>query len=123
MTGPATERQVEAAVVDLFLRAGWHSVKTDAALVIRGGRRRGSIQAGFPDRVFLLGLGAEALLTLACVVELKTDSGQLSPDQIDMHNHLRDHYRIHPHVIRSAEQAVHLIRAGQVLQARLKEVL
>jgi hypothetical protein len=122
MTTAPTERQVEAQVRDLFLRAGWYAdLKTDAALVVRGGRRRGTIQTGFPDRVMLLGLGGG--LCLAALIELKTDTGRLSTEQVEMHAHLRDAYRIHPHTIRSPQEAVGIIRAGLALKAALKDVV
>lgn len=114
-----SESSIEAQVRDLFVRNHWYPLKTDAALVVRGGKRHGTIQTGFPDRVFLLGLGAEKLLTLAALVELKTDTGKLSGDQVDRHRELREWYDINPHVIRTPEQALHLIAEGKRLQRLL----
>lgn len=117
-----SEAQVESQVRDLFIRAGWYSeLKTDAAMIARGsGRRRGHIETGFPDRVFLLGCGLG--VCLAAVIELKTDTGRLSPEQVDMHHHLRETYGIHPHLIRTPEDATPILALGRQIRKALKEM-
>lgn len=123
MTWDPLEREVEAAVRDLFLKAGWYPVKTDAAMVTRGSGRgrvkRGHIEAGFPDFIYLFALPGLPL-ALAAVVELKSPTGELRDDQMDMHRLLRDLYRLTPHVVRSADDALHLIQAGLELRRLLK---
>lgn len=118
---PATEAQTEAAIRDLFLRAGWFPAKTDAAMVSRGRSRvqRGHLPLGFPDMTFLLGL-PDTDLCLAALVEVKTQSGKLRDTQIEMHRTLRDLYGIRPQVIRDAADALNLIHEGRRLTAKLK---
>jgi len=108
-------------VRDLFIRAGWYSdLKTDAALVVRGGKRHGTIKTGFPDRVFLLGCGLG--VCLAVLIELKTESGRLSDEQRDMHHHLRETYGIHPHLIRTPEEAKQIVALGRQIRKVVKEM-
>ena len=120
---PATEAQIETQVRDLFIRAGWYSdLKTDAALVIRGqsrGRARGSLPLGFPDRVFLLGLPGFSV-GLAALVELKTATGETRDSQIACHATLHTVYQLKAHIVRTPEDALHLIAEGRRLKALLK---
>ena len=124
MTLPAAiEAQIEAAVCDLFIRAGWYPVKTDAAQITRGAGRgrvqRGTIETGFPDRLFLLGLPGSAL-GLVALVELKTATGRTRDSQIQKHDELRHLYGLQPQIIRDARQAEFLIREGLRLKVMLK---
>lgn len=119
---PASEAQTEAAISDLFLRAGFYAVKTDAALVTRGSRRRvksGSIPTGFPDMTYLLGLPGTGLC-LAAVIETKTATGQLRDSQVERHTELRDLYGITPHLIRDAREAAALIAMARRIVGALK---
>jgi len=119
----ALERQIEATVRDLFMTAGWKPVKTDAAMVIRGTGRgrvqRGHIEAGFPDCIYVLGLPG-LQLSLAAVVELKSATGTLEQDQIDMHQHLKLAYQITTVVIREPQEALHLIAEGRRLRTLIR---
>lgn len=121
---PASEAEIEAAIRDLFLRAGWYPVKTDAALVTRGrasGRvARGHLPLGFPDMTFLRALPGTTLC-LAALVETKTATGRLRQSQVERHAELRDLYGLHPHVIRDPQEAVALIREACWLIGLLKE--
>ena len=123
MTLAATEAEVEATVCDLFIRAGWYAVKTDAATITRGAGRgrvqRGTIQTGFPDRVFLLSLPGTPLC-LAALVELKTATGRMRDSQVEKHIELRELYGLHPQIIRDVTQAQHLIAEGLRLKRLLK---
>lgn len=120
---PTTEREIENAIRDAFLSAGWHPVKTDAGQITRGqkpgGRARGHIRRGFPDMTFLLGLPGTGLC-VAALVEVKTATGKLRPEQVQMHAELRAHYGIEPHVLRSPQEARALIQTGRHLQAALR---
>ena len=121
---PASEAQIESQVRDLFLRAGWYSdLKTDAAMVIRGQSRgrvkRGSLPLGFPDRVFLLGLPGYSL-GLAALVELKTATGETRDSQLLCHDTLRVVYGLAAHIVRTPEEALHLIDEGRRLRTLLK---
>ncbi|GGJ65195.1 hypothetical protein [Deinococcus aquiradiocola] len=124
MTLPhASEAMIEAAVCDLFTRAGWYALKTDAAQVTRGARHarpaRGTIDVGFPDRVFLLSLPGSPLC-LAALVELKTATGRVRASQVARHAELRDRYGLKPQIVRDARQAEHLIHEGLRLRRLLK---
>ena len=116
-----TEREVESAIAELFERAGWKAVKTDAAMVSRGTGRvqRGHLPLGFPDMTFFLALPGSHLC-LAALVEVKTKTGKLRPSQIEMHRTLQDLYGLTPHVIRDAADALNLIQEGQHLTRRLR---
>ena len=119
---PASEAQIESQVRDLFLRAGWYSdLKTDAALIGRGrGRVKwGSLPLGFPDRVFLLSLPGYSL-SLAALVELKTATGETRDSQLVCHDTLRVVYGLAAHIVRTPEEALHLIDEGRRLRALLK---
>ena len=121
---PATEAQIEASVCDLFIRNGWYSdLKTDAALVGRGQSRgrvkRGSLPLGFPDRVFLLGLPGLSL-GLAALVELKTVTGETRDSQTACHATLHTVYQLTAHIVRTPEDALHLIAEGRRLKGLLK---
>ena len=118
------EAQIEAQVIDLFIRNGWYSdLKTDAALVSRGQSRgrikHGTLPLGFPDRVFLLGLPGFRL-GLAALVELKTATGETRESQVACHGTLQVIYNLAPQIIRSPEEALHLIAEGRRLRAVLK---
>lgn len=117
-----SEAQIGAQVRDLFLQAGWYSdLKTDAALVSRGkGRgKHGTLPLGFPDRVFLLGLPGFAL-GLAALVELKTETGERRDSQVTCHSTLEVVYQLRAHIVRSPEDALHLIAEGQRIRTALK---
>lgn len=118
---PATEREIEGAIRDLFLRAGWYAAKTDAAMVVRGKGRvaRGHLPLGFPDMTFFLGIPRSGLC-LAALVEVKTATGKLRDSQEECHQELRDLYGITPHVIRDAAQARTLIAEALRVCAVLK---
>lgn len=121
---PASEAEIEAAIRDLLLRAGWYPVKTDAALVTRGrtsGRvPRGHIPLGFPDMTFLYGLPG-TIFCLAALVETKTLTGKLRDSQIERHAELRDLYGLHPHILRDPQEAVALTQEARRLAALLKD--
>jgi hypothetical protein len=121
VTWDPLEREIEAAVRDLFITAGWKPVKTDAAMVIRGGRgaRRGHIDEGFPDSIYVLGLPG-LTLSLAAVVELKTATGTLRDKQIEMHQHLQLVYQITTVIIRDPQEALHLIAEGRRLRSLIR---
>lgn len=120
---PATEAQIEAAITDLFLRAGWYPVKTDAGMVSRGRSQsrvqRGHIRTGFPDMTYLLGLPGTGLC-LAALVETKTQTGKLRSSQIERHTELRDLYGIEAHVIRDPQEATKLIKAAREVLVALR---
>lgn len=119
-----SEAQVEALIRDLFLRAGWYPAKTDSGMVTRGtGRRvqRGHLPIGFPDLTMLHALPGTALC-LAALIETKTATGKLRDSQVERHAELRDLYGIQAHVIRSPEQAVHLITQARRVIGALKDV-
>ncbi|MFC3834772.1 MULTISPECIES: hypothetical protein [Deinococcus] len=121
---PASEAQVEAAISDLFLRAGWYPVKTDAALVTRGSRRRvksGHIPSGFPDMTYLLGLPGTGLC-LAALIETKTATGQARDSQVERHAELRDLYGIAAHIVRDPREAAALIAMARRVVGALKGV-
>lgn len=118
-----SESQVEDQVRDLFIRAGWYPLKTDAALVTRGRSRgrvkHGTLPEGFPDRVFLLGLPGFSL-GLSVLVELKTATGPIRDSQIACHATLQVVYQLAPHIVRTPEEALPLIAEGRRLRALLK---
>ena len=118
---PASEKEIEAAISELFLRHGWYPLKTDAGQVTRGGRtrKRGHIKTGFPDMTYLLALPGTGLC-LAALVETKTDAGQLRPSQVETHAKLRRQYGIPVHVVRDAADARTLIAEARFLLGALK---
>lgn len=118
---PATEREIENSIRDLFLRAGWYPVKSDSGMVARGTRgrvQRGHLPLGFPDLTMLCALPGTTLC-LAALIEVKTLSGRLRDSQVQRHAELRDLYGIHPHVIRDAREAVALIQEARRVAAIL----
>ncbi|MFC6617975.1 hypothetical protein [Deinococcus radiophilus] len=120
---PATEAEVEASVVDRFALAGWYPVKTEANMLRRGkaGQTRpGHIPPGFPDYLFMLGLGEGTGLGLCVLVELKRPKGgKLSARQRLMRANLGQNYGLAVHVVRSMEEAEAVIALGDRLQAAL----
>lgn len=118
-TLPATEREIENSIRDLFLRAGWYPAKTDSGMVARGTQRRGHLPSGFPDLTMLRALPGSPLC-LAALIEVKTLTGKLLDSQVERHAELRDLYGLHPHIIRDPREAVALIKEAQRLAAILK---
>lgn len=121
-TLPATEREIENSIRDLFLRAGWYPAKTDSGMVARGTRARvsrGHLPLGFPDLTMLRALPGSSLC-LAALIEVKTLTGKLLDSQVERHAELRELYGIHPHIIRDAREAVSLIKEAHRIAAILK---
>ena len=118
---PASEKEIEDAINALFLRYGWYPLKTDAGQVTRGGstRKRGHIESGFPDMVYLLALPGTALC-LAALVETKTEQGKLRPSQVATHAKLRQQYGLAVHIVRDAAEARTLIVEARFLVGALK---
>ena len=118
---PASEKEIEAAISELFLRHGWYPLKTDAGQVTRGGRtrKRGHIETGFPDMTYLLALPGTGLC-LAALVETKTEAGKLRPSQIETHDRLRHQYGLAVHVVRDAAEARTLIAEARFILGALK---
>lgn len=117
---PTSEADIEASIHDLLLTAGFYPVKTDAALVVRGGRGRSHIPRGFPDMTFLYRLPGTSLC-LAALVETKTASGKLRQSQVECHAELREVHGLHPHILRDVREAVALIAEARRLARLLKE--
>ncbi|WP_081790813.1 hypothetical protein [Deinococcus phoenicis] len=117
---PATEAEIEAALRDVLLRGGFYPVKTDAAMINRGSRGRGSIRTGFPDLTVLHPLPGTTLC-LAALVETKTVTGKLRQSQIERHAELRDLYGLQPLILRDPKEAVALIREARRIAGLLKE--
>jgi hypothetical protein len=91
----ASEAQIEAAIRDYLHLSGWLTVKTDAALVVRGSGRPGVINEGDPDlRAFR---GNRALH-----LETKSRTGKLSSEQRIRHLYLAQ-FGITVHVVRSVD--------------------
>lgn len=118
---PVSERQIEAATSDLFLRHGWYALKTDAGQVTRGGRtrKRGHIETGFPDMTYLLAVPG-AGLCLAALVETKTEQGKLRPSQVETHDKLQRQYGMAVHIVRDAAEARTLIAEARFILGALK---
>ncbi|MCD0156254.1 hypothetical protein [Deinococcus sp. 6GRE01] len=116
---PRTEADTENQIRAAFLAAGWYPVKTDAGMIRRGQKKKhGHIPTGFPDMTFLYGLPGG--LALAALVEVKTRTGTVSPDQIHMHRTLRQQYGLTTHVMRTAAEAHDLIAHARTLTTRLQ---
>ena len=117
---PTTEAEVEAQMSELFVRNGWKPLKTEAGMRKRSGHA-GYIPAGWPDMAYFLALG-ETGLCLSALVETKSATGQLRPDQLALHAELRREYGITVHVVRDPQDALTIIRAGRALRAALAKV-
>lgn len=125
----ASEKDIEAALRDVLAYGGFHTVKTDAALVTRrtaerssafGTRGHGSIPSGFPDLIALHPLPGTTLC-LAALVETKSALGTLRDSQLALHAELRDKYKLHPHVLRDPGDATLLIAEARRLRALLSK--
>ena len=118
---PPSEAQTEAAMSALFKRCGWYPVKTEAGMVAkatRGRKRKGTLPAGFPDMIFLKGVRGTRLC-LAALVETKSPTGKLSPEQIKRHAELAM-YGIRVTVVRDLREAQELIAEARLLLGALK---
>ena len=117
---PITEAEVEGQMTELFIRNGWKPLKTEAGMKKRSGHA-GYIPAGWPDMAYFLALG-ETGLTLAALVETKSATGKLRPDQVALHSELRREYGITVHVVRDPQDALEIIRTGRALRVALAKV-
>ena len=119
---PKTEQQIEDSIRELFLRAGWYALKTEAGMVGRGGqaRKRGHLPNGFPDLTMLCRLPGSPL-GLVALIEVKTETGELRPSQVKCHGELRA-CGLFPQIIRDADEARHLIAEAQRLSGLLRRV-
>lgn len=123
MTQPATEAETEAAVRDLFLRAGWYPVKTESGMVAkatRGRVKRGTLPLGFPDCAYFKGIKGTKL-TLAALVELKSPTGVLRLSQLERHAELAM-YGIQVSVVRDVREAQALTEQARRIEAALRGV-
>lgn len=120
---PKTEREIEDSIRDLFLRAGWYALKTEAGMVKRGqrGPKSGHLPNGFPDLTMLCRLPGSPL-GLVALIEVKTDTGELRPSQVKCHGELRA-CGLSPQIIRDADEARHLIAEAQRLSGLLRRAL
>lgn len=117
---PKTEREIENGIRELFLRAGWYPLKTEAGMVARGqrGPKSGHLPNGFPDLTMLCRLPGTPL-GLVALIEVKTETGELRPSQVKCHAQLRT-CGLSPQIIRDADEARHLIAEAQRLSGLLR---
>ncbi|KQR33141.1 VRR-NUC domain-containing protein [Deinococcus sp. Leaf326] len=120
---PETEREIEDSIRELFLRAGWYALKTEAGMVARGqrGLRKGHLPNGFPDLTMLCRLPGSPL-ALAALIEVKTETGELRPSQVKCHGELRA-CGLSPQIIRDADEARGLIAEAQRLSGLLRRAI
>lgn len=110
-----SEKQIEAQIRDVWLRLGYYPVKTDA------GRSGARLPVGFPDGLsFLPVIGTP--FALAVLVELKTERGQLSDDQVKYHALLRAH-GLTPVTLRDPAEAHALATEGRALRTQIQQLL
>ncbi|RJF74442.1 hypothetical protein D3875_02865 [Deinococcus cavernae] len=114
-TRTVSEAQIEQQVREVFARRGYLSVKTEAG---KSGHR---LPVGFPDGLAFLPVRGTRF-ALVALVELKTRSGKLSPDQVKYHALLRSH-ALQPLIIRDAESADALAAEGRELRRRIEALL
>ena len=117
---PTTEAEVEAQMSELFVRNGWKPLKTEAGMKKRSGHA-GYIPAGWPDMAYFLALGKTGLC-LSALVETKSTTGKLRPDQVSLHAELRQEYGITVHVVRDPQDALSIIQKGRAIKAALAKV-
>ena len=114
-----TEKQIEHQIMELFARAGWEPSKTDAGMIQRGdGPKRGHLPKGFPDLIVTRGLPG-TVLCLSVLIEVKTVTGKLRPDQEACHAALRAR-GIQPQVVRDVEDARAYIAEANAVAALLR---
>lgn len=83
---PLNETEFLRQVLDLATLLGWHAAHFRPARTARGWRTpvQGSLGAGFPDLVLVRVRDQRLVLC-----ELKSDTGKLSPRQVEVHDILR----------------------------------
>lgn len=110
-----SERQIEAQIREMWLRLGYYPVKTDA------GRSGARLPVGFPDGLSFLPVTGTPF-ALALLVELKTERGGLSEDQLAYHALLRAH-GLTPVTLRDPDEARALAMEGRTLRTQIQQLL